>query len=51
MLVYLTHPKHGVHIAYSKEEVEACLRNGWTIRPEKQPTLTLPKKKVRNGAQ
>jgi len=54
MLVYMTHPKHGTHIAYSHDEVEMCKRNGWTVREDKPkqeaprppaPTLTLPKRK------
>jgi len=32
MLVYLTHPLHGVHIAYSDAEVKLCLKNGWTVK-------------------
>jgi hypothetical protein len=47
MVVYMTHPQHGTHIAYSQQEVEACQKNGWSIRPEKEErkTLTLPTKR------
>lgn len=36
MLVYMTHPNHGTHIAYSHEEIERCKANGWTVREDKQ---------------
>lgn len=36
MLVYLNHPKHGIHIAYSQAEVDECLANGWHLKPEKK---------------
>lgn len=42
MIVYLTHPKHGVHIAYSDAEVKACEANGWTVRkdaPKERPAV------------
>lgn len=32
MIVYLTHPKHGVHVAYSDDEVARCKANGWSVR-------------------
>ena len=51
MLVYLVHPKHGTHIAYSPLEVEKCKANGWVerdkVEPPKQPILHLPKKRGR----
>ena len=34
---YLKHPEHGVHIAYTPEEVEACRLNGWTPIEEENP--------------
>lgn len=30
---YMTHPEHGVHIAYSQDEVERCKAHGWKERP------------------
>lgn len=45
MLVRLIHPKHGEHIAYSPLEVERCMQNGWTLKPEAVPVLEQPKKK------
>ena len=51
MLVYLVHPKHGTHIAYSPLEVEKCKANGWVERdavpPKTETTLHLPKKRGR----
>lgn len=35
--IYLAHPEHGTHIAYTDREVNDCLENGWTIVEEKQP--------------
>lgn len=37
MLVYLTHPQHGTHIAYDQSEVDRCKANGWVLRDEKKP--------------
>lgn len=34
MIVYLTHPKHGTHIAYSDDEVARCQSNGWKVRDD-----------------
>lgn len=34
---YLKHPEHGVHIAYTPEEVDACRLNGWTPIEEEKP--------------
>ena len=34
MLVHMTHPQHGIHIAYSDVEVAACEKNGWTLKKE-----------------
>lgn len=50
MPVYLVHEKHGTHIAYSPDEVQRCIANGWKLRDEKPPketTLHLPKKRGR----
>lgn len=44
MLVYMTHPNHGTHIAYSLEEVERCRANGWTVREDKPQAPDEPKK-------
>lgn len=30
MMVALTHPMHGTHIAYSSAEINACKEAGWT---------------------
>lgn len=30
--VYLTHPVHGVHVAYHDHEVARCEAEGWTVR-------------------
>lgn len=32
MIVYMTHPQHGTHIAYSDDEVSRCKANGWSVR-------------------
>lgn len=45
MLVYLEHPQHGVHIAYSQSEVDECYKNGWKIK--KEPAKTEPKPVVK----
>lgn len=34
MQIYLTHPDHGTHIAYSDQEVERCKANGWVLRKD-----------------
>jgi hypothetical protein len=31
------HPKHGVHVAYSADEVARCRQYGWIPREEVQP--------------
>ncbi len=36
-MIYLTHPGHGTHIAYTSQEVADCLANGWKIREEPKP--------------
>lgn len=35
MIVYMEHPMHGTHIAYSSDEVAACEANGWKVRRAK----------------
>jgi Zn ribbon nucleic-acid-binding protein len=45
MLVYLEHPDHGVHIAYSKVELEECLQNGWKVREEKKEVKEEPQRR------
>lgn len=42
--IYLTHPKHGVHVAYSADEVKRCEANGWTLRQE-PPAVAEPERK------
>ena len=48
---YLTHPRHGVHVAYSRQEVEACKANGWQEGapaeepPAKREVLGLPRRR------
>lgn len=39
MLTYLSHPKHGIHIAYSQTEIDACVGNGWSVL-DKLPVKT-----------
>lgn len=40
MLVYMTHPNHGTHIAYSQSEVDTCKANGWKVRePPRLPNV------------
>ena len=29
MEIYMTHPEHGTHIAYSDREVAECAKSGW----------------------
>lgn len=31
-MIFLEHPQHGTHIAYSDIEVAACEKNGWKRR-------------------
>lgn len=50
MIVYLYHKDHGVHIAYTEQEVERCKLNGWVEKPEaEKKTLTLPKRKEKQN--
>ena len=35
-MIFLVHPKHGTHIAYSQLEVDECLKNGWVVREDKK---------------
>lgn len=46
-MIYLYHKDHGVHIAYTEQEVERCKLNGWVEKKpeEEKKTLTLPKRK------
>lgn len=44
-MVYLTHPNHGTHIAYTQQEVESCLKAGWTIRQDKPESKPAEKPK------
>jgi hypothetical protein len=30
--VYLTHPDHGTHIAYTQDEIDRCLAEGWKLK-------------------
>lgn len=34
MIVYMTHPQHGTHIAYSEDEVARCKLSGWSVRDD-----------------
>jgi len=38
--VYLTHPAHGVHVAYHPQEVERCIGEGWEVRGEERRMAT-----------
>ena len=50
MLVYMIHPNHGTHIAYTPQEVEDCLKNGWTFKDApKENTQETEKPKKRPG--
>lgn len=44
---YMTHPEHGVHIAYSKDEVERCKAHGWTEKPGEGAETDPPQKPKR----
>ena len=47
MLVYMTHPNHGTHIAYSDDEVEKCKTHGWVVhgpRPPGEKPMVVPAK-------
>lgn len=40
MEIYLVHPEHGTHIAYTENEVAECAKSGWRRRvdvPEPKP--------------
>ena len=41
MAIYLVHPGHGTHIAYTSQEVADCLANGWKLRDEPKSIPTL----------
>ena len=34
MEIYLTHPEHGTHIAYSEAEERECAKSGWKRRAD-----------------
>jgi hypothetical protein len=42
MITYLTHPQHGVHVAYTDFEVADCIKNGWSVRGENSPSPQSP---------
>jgi hypothetical protein len=48
-VIYLYHKDHGVHIAYTEQEVERCKLNGWVEKQEEKKTLTLPKRKEKSN--
>ncbi len=41
MIIRLTHPKHGTHLAYSEAEAQTCEGNGW-IREQAIPATPAP---------
>lgn len=41
MITYMTHPDHGVHIAYTQAEIAYNQKNGWKVHGPNPP-----KKKV-----
>lgn len=41
MLVYMKHPQHGVHLAYTDDEIKACEANGW-VRRDAQAVQPVP---------
>lgn len=49
MTIALIHPDHGTHFVYDKQELEACLKRGWKIRPDdwKKPKEQETKKRGR----
>ena len=47
MVVYMTHPRHGTHIAYSDAEGETCKKNGWSLREDsKENAKEEPKREI-----
>jgi len=40
----MTHPDHGVHIAYSDIEEAECLKNGWSYEEIEKPKQVSDKK-------
>ena len=47
-MIYMTHPKHGIHIAYSDQEVEYNKKNGWEVFGDTHPNeAQKPKKRGR----
>ena len=44
-MIKLTHPDHGIHIAYSDVEVAECKKNGWT---EEVKVVKTRKKRVKH---
>lgn len=58
MPIYLTHPLHGVHVAYTEDEVRECQKNGWKVREDEpirvkkmEPTATLRLPRRKDQAQ
>lgn len=53
MVVYLTHQQHGVHVAYSQQNVDECLKNGWQLKAEQVETKNIQpqrgRPKVKHG--
>ena len=55
MIYYLDHPHHGVHIAYTEEDVKDLEKVGWVLRGSKTgavqeaPTQTGVPKKNKGG--
>lgn len=49
MTIALVHPDHGTHFVYDQQELEACLKRGWKVRPDnwKQKEPEAPKKRGR----
>lgn len=39
MLIYMTHEKHGVHIAYTDAEIKICESNGWKVYGPNPPQV------------
>lgn len=40
--VYMTHELHGVHIAYTEDEIKICESNGWKVREGQSVTAVSP---------
>lgn len=49
MMIAMTHPMHGTHIAYTSLEINACKEAGWVEDPEYSKILAGDPQKRKPG--